>query len=125
MRRGSSGRLERTLSDEDVEAVASRVVELIGMRFSAPKPPEAASPVPPSPPAKPLTPKLAYTLKELSEELGISRVSLYRFEVRGLLKPLPYFRHKVFSREEVERFLAGRGGEPRPLDGTRARRNQP
>lgn len=115
--------MARTLSDEDVDAVATRVVDMIVLRLSAPKPPEAAPPpAPPSPPAKPLAPKLAYTLKELSDELGISKVSIYRFEIRGLLKPLPYFRHKVFSREEVERFLAGRGGDPRPLDRTRARK---
>lgn len=104
--------MARTLTDEDVDAVATRVVETIVMRLSAPKPPEEAPPAAPShPPAKALAPKLAYTLKELSEELGISKVSFYRCEVRGLLKPLPYFRHKVFSREEVQKFLAGHGGE--------------
>jgi hypothetical protein len=33
-----------------------------------------------------------------------------------LLKPLPYFRHKIFSREEVEQFLSGRGGDIRQGD---------
>lgn len=113
--------MSRTLSDEDVDALATRLVEIIVMRLSAPKPPEAAPLPPQPPPAKPLAPKLAYTLKELSDELGISKVSLYRFEVRGLLKPLPYFRHKIFSREEVERFLSGRGGDPRPAGKFRGR----
>lgn len=117
--------MARTLSDEDVEAVATRVVDTIVMRLSAPKTPEAAPPTSPPLLAKPLTPKLAYTLKELSEELGISKVSLYRFEVRGLLKPLPYFRHKVFSRDEVERFLSGRGGDVRPTFRTRGDRAKP
>jgi hypothetical protein len=113
--------MARTLSDEDVDAIAARVVEIIGIRLSAPKPPQAAPPAPPPPPAKPLKPKLAYTLQELSTELGISKVSLSRFEVRGLLKPLPYFRRKVFSREEVERFLSGRGGDIRPMVRLRGR----
>lgn len=120
--------MARTLSDEDVDAVAARVVEIIGTRLSAPKPPnppEAAPPAPPPPPAKPLKPKLAYTLQELSTELGISKVSLSRFEVRGLLKSLPYFRRKVFSREEVERFLSGRGGNTGPAPRVRGSRATP
>lgn len=113
--------MTRTLSDDDIDAIASRVVEMLSRRLANP-------PQPPPPPQQPaptptLAPKLAYTLKELSAELGISRVSLYRFEVRGLLKPLPYFRHKVFSREEVERFLSGHGGDPRPEPKTRNRRH--
>lgn len=116
--------MARTLSDDDVEAVATRVVEIIGLRLRAPKPPEAQPPAPP-PPVRSLAPKLAYTLQELSEELGISKVSLYRFEVRGLLKSLPYFRHKVFSRGEVERFLSGRGGDIRPTDRPRRRGSAP
>ena len=105
----------RTLTDEDIEAIAACVVKLIGARLAAVEPrPEATQPESPlPPPVKPLAPKLAFTLKELSQELGVSKITLYRMEVRGLLKSLPYFRHKVFSREEVERFLAGHGGDPR------------
>ena len=71
-------------------------------------------PAPPPAPLKALTPKLAYSLQELSEELGISRVSFYRLEAKGILKPLPHLRHKIYSREEVSRFLSGIGGEIRP-----------
>jgi Zn-dependent peptidase ImmA (M78 family) len=53
----------------------------------------------------PLPPKLAFTLKELSAELGISKVSIYRLEQRGLLKSLLYLRTKIYTRREVERFL--------------------
>jgi len=112
--------MPRTLSDEDIDAIASRVLDKLGLRLTTPSVPAPASPQLPPPPS--LAPKLAYTLKELSAELGISKVSLYRFELRGLLKPLPYFRHKVFSREEVERFLAGHGGDPRPAARTRGSR---
>ena len=53
---------------------------------------------------------LGYNLKELSEALGISKVSIYRLESRGLLKSLPYLRTKIYTRKEVERFLEGRAG---------------
>jgi len=115
--------MAKTLSDEDIEAIASSVVKLIGTRLATVAP--QLAPLPPPPPlpqsAKPLAPKLAFTLKELSQELGVSKVTLYRMEVRGLLKSLPYFRHKVFSRVEVERFLAGNGWDPRPIVATRGR----
>ena len=107
----------RILSDADVDAVARRVVEIIGKQLSEPKAPE-----PPPAPLKALTPKLAYSLQELSEELGISRVSFYRLEARGILNPLPYLRHKIYSREEVARFLSGIGGEIRPDVRPRRRR---
>jgi len=57
--------------------------------------------------ADPPKPKLAYSAKELATELGISKVSLWRLETRGLLRSMPYFRHKIYSREEVERLLRG------------------
>ncbi len=78
----------------------------------------------PRPPLAALPPKLTYNLKDLREALGISSVTLYRLELRGLLKPLPYFRHKVYSRAEVERFLAGQGGDRRPLERTGAQRKR-
>lgn len=98
----------RTLSDEDVDAIARRLLKLIGDRFliedvSVPSAPPAATPTPMLPK---VTPKLAYSLKELSAELGISKASIYRLTYRGLLKPLPHLRTKLFARAEVERFLA-------------------
>ena len=94
--------MARTLGDEDVEAVALRVVELIGVRLARSDTPAT----PPAEPKKALPEKMTYTLKELSAELGISRATIYRLEARGLLKALPHFRRKVFARKEVERFLA-------------------
>lgn len=94
---------------------------LIWLRLTAAEPrPEQPPPSPPSPPTvTPLAPKLAYTLRELSQELGVSKITLYRMEARGFLKSLPYFRHKVFAKEEVERFLTGKGWDPRPVVTTR------
>lgn len=117
--------MSRTLTDADADMIADRVIDKLLLRLTAPSVPPPA-PLPPPPPLpQPVTPKLAYTLKELSDELGISKASLYRFEARGLLIPLPYCRRKVFSREEVERFLAGQGGDPRPAAGAARRDSMP
>jgi len=104
----------RTLSDEDVGAIAQQVVQLLVKRLADSAQPPAAPPPPPPPKAdKALPQKLAFNLKELSVELGISRVSIYRLEQRGLLKSLPYLRTKVYSRREVERFLDSAWIRPR------------
>jgi hypothetical protein len=106
--------MARTLSDDDVEAIATRVAHVLGMRLiAAMQPREAAPPVvPPHEPVKPLKQKLAFSLAELSAELGVSKVSVYRLEARGLIRSLPYLRTKIYSHAEVEKFLRGRGGEP-------------
>jgi hypothetical protein len=96
----------RTLSDEDVAAIAQQVVQLLAKRLADSAQPPAVPPPPPPPKTdKALPQKLVFTLKELSVELGISKVSIYRLEQRGLLKSLPYLRTKVYARREVERFL--------------------
>jgi hypothetical protein len=53
--------------------------------------------------------RLAYTKAELGAKLSLSPVSIYRLEQRGLLRPIPGIRHKLFSVAEVNRFLAGGG----------------
>ena len=96
----------RTLSDEDAGAIAQQIVQLLVKRLTDSAQPR--DPIPPAPPPKnekALPQKLAFSLKELSVELGISKVSIYRLEQRGLLKSLPYLRTKVYARREVERFL--------------------
>lgn len=54
--------------------------------------------------------RLAYTLKQLCAELGLSPVTIYRLDAHGLLKSVPGIRRKIYSRAEVERFLAGKQG---------------
>lgn len=96
----------RTLTDEDVAAVADRVVTLIATRLGAKEPP-VPTPAPLPLPA-PTVQKLAYTKTELSAELGLSPITIWRLERRGLLRPVPGIRHKLYSRKEIERFLSCR-----------------
>jgi hypothetical protein len=50
--------------------------------------------------------RLAHPTNETCEMLGgISRVSLWRLEKRGLITPLKALRMKLYSRAEIERFL--------------------
>lgn len=101
----------RTLSDEDIDAIATQVVQVIATRLAHEKPPAPPPPRPSEPELKIVRPRLAYSLAELSAELGMSKVSIYRLEARGLLRSLPYLRTKTYSHAEVERFLRGQGGE--------------
>lgn len=52
--------------------------------------------------------KLAYTADEIQSILGISPVTRWRYEKRGLLKAVPGIRHKLYSRKSVDEFLAGK-----------------
>ena len=51
-------------------------------------------------------PKLAYTMAETAEMLGISYISVHRLIQRGLLRSSRALRHKIISRREIDRFLA-------------------
>jgi hypothetical protein len=53
--------------------------------------------------------KLAYNTAELCSALGLSTVSLWRLRRRGLLRPIPGLRHKLYAKTEVQRFLSGKG----------------
>ena len=55
-------------------------------------------------------PRLAYTVKETAELLGISQATVYRLMYRGLLKPSLALRIKVTPRAEIERFLRETSG---------------
>lgn len=47
---------------------------------------------------------LAYTADQVCAALQISKVTLWRLEKRGLLRPLPHFRHKRYPLAAVKRF---------------------
>ena len=50
-------------------------------------------------------PRLAFTMKETSMMLGLSYISIHRLIKRGLLKSSTALRHKLISKQEIERFL--------------------
>lgn len=50
-------------------------------------------------------PRLAYTMRETANMLGISYISVHRLLQRGLLKSSTALRHKVISIKEIQRFL--------------------
>jgi predicted site-specific integrase-resolvase len=58
------------------------------------------------PNAAPPLPRLGFTLRETAASLGISYESAYRLVKRGLLRPNTSLRTKIFSRVEIDRFLA-------------------
>lgn len=55
----------------------------------------------------PVMEKLAYTGAEFEALTGLSAVTRYRLEQRGLLKAVPGLRHKLYTREAVMLFLRG------------------
>jgi transposase-like protein len=50
-------------------------------------------------------PKLAYSIHEAADVLGISYISVYRLIKRGLLRPSSALRVKLIAHTELERFL--------------------
>jgi hypothetical protein len=53
----------------------------------------------------PPLPRLAYSLRETAEILGISYISAFRLTQRGLLKSSSALRCKLIPASEIERFL--------------------
>lgn len=54
---------------------------------------------------KPKLPRLAYTMEETAQILGVSYVTVHRLLKRGLLKSSSALRHKVIPESEIKRFL--------------------
>jgi len=52
------------------------------------------------------THRLAYSLKETADLLGVSYATVHRLLRRGLLRSSLAIRTKLISRKEIERFLA-------------------
>lgn len=99
--------MPKTLSDEEIEAIASRFVALLGERLTMATPPPLALSRPVAAESKETSTRLVYTLKQLCAELSLSPDTVYKLEVCGRIKSLPGIRRKIYSRTEVERFLAG------------------
>ena len=101
--------MAKTLSEEDIDSIAQRVVRLIGEKLTAM--PSACAPPQNAGPGEKLDrtiqSRLAYTKKELCAEIGLSPTTIWRLELLGRIKPVPGMKHKIYSRAEVMRFLAG------------------
>jgi excisionase family DNA binding protein len=50
-------------------------------------------------------PRLAYTMQETAEILGVSYITVHRLLKRGLLKSCSALRHKLIPMTEIQRFL--------------------
>jgi excisionase family DNA binding protein len=50
-------------------------------------------------------PRLAFTMQETADILGVSYKTVHRLLQRGLLKGSRALRHKIIPRTEIERFL--------------------
>jgi excisionase family DNA binding protein len=50
-------------------------------------------------------PRLAYTMRETADLLGISYMTVHRLIKRGLLHSSSALRHKLIPASEIERFL--------------------
>ena len=106
--------MSRILSEDDIEAIALRVVSIMSERLAAPRPTTVPQPAPEGARAVPPPLQLSYTRSQLCKELSLSADTLYKLENQGLLRPLPGIRHKIYSRAEVERFLSSAEAKWRP-----------
>ena len=50
-------------------------------------------------------PRLAYTMEETAEILGVSYITVHRLLKRGLLHSSTALRHKLIPMTEIQRFL--------------------
>jgi hypothetical protein len=50
-------------------------------------------------------PKLGFTMRQTAEIIGVSYMTVFRLAKRGLLRPSKALRTKIFSAEEIQRFL--------------------
>ena len=64
-----------------------------------------ATPAPAPAPAPAPRPRLAYTIRETAQMLGISYISVYRLVQRNKLRTNTSLRHRLIPRTEIERFL--------------------
>ena len=54
----------------------------------------------------PRIPRVAFSVKETAEVLGVSEKTVRRLVTRQLLRPSRALRHLLISKKEVDRFLA-------------------
>ena len=52
-----------------------------------------------------ILPRLAFSVRETAEMLGVSEKTVRRLTSRGLLRPSRALRHLLIAKKEIERFL--------------------
>ena len=55
--------------------------------------------------------RLAFSVQETAEALGVCEKTIRRLVARGLLRPSRALRHLLIARREIERFLAETAGD--------------
>ena len=50
-------------------------------------------------------PRLAFSMKETAQMLGVAYITVFRLQKRGKLRSTSGLRHKMFSGAEIQRFL--------------------
>jgi excisionase family DNA binding protein len=63
------------------------------------------TPTPENSEETPALPRLAYTMQETADILGVSYITVHRLLKRGLLKCSSAVRHKLIPASEIKRFL--------------------
>lgn len=72
-------------------------------------------PPPPPPPVPVLQTKLAFSVEEAAEIVGLSRATFYRLIKNGMITPLKAGRRTLVARIEIERYLCGTVSPPPEL----------
>jgi excisionase family DNA binding protein len=97
--------------------INAQIIRALFAEMRPPIPAPPASIAPPAPPAPsperpPVGPhvsgtdkRLAYTMRETAEILGVSYITVHRLIQRGLLRSSRVLRHKLIPKFEIERFL--------------------
>jgi excisionase family DNA binding protein len=55
--------------------------------------------------AAPPIERMAYSIDEAAQAIGVSRISIYRLRQRGLLKFSDALRHRRIAKSQLEKFL--------------------
>lgn len=77
----------------------------VAQTLPAPNPAVTAGRLPLNAVTKSGLPRLAYSVRETAEVLGVSHKTVLRLLQRGLLKSSGAMRHKMIPVKEIERFL--------------------
>ena len=90
---------ELTLARADLERLLRQLIQ------AQPEGPAVTNIDPPIRHHEPGPLRLAYTMRETAEALGVSYITVWRLMKRGLLRSSSAVRHKIIAKTEIERFL--------------------